>query len=161
MHEVLKGGLEGRTVLVSRTRLLKTLHENREKHSRDYKQAVIDYKDVALERSSKALDKAKRDLESNFAAVVHKINNFDPENVSVGDRVTILQAVAFDLRVPEDHTKAYDVAIQMADWEVNDNVELTQAQFQCFVLDDWDWKRDFERLQRSYALEKMSYGSNR
>jgi len=39
----------------------------------------------------------------------------------------------------------------MAEWEVNDTVELTQSQFQCFVLDDWDWRHEFDVLNARYS----------
>ena len=144
--------MEERTVTVERQKLICTLKENRSTHSEDYQQAVRDYKDLARDRLAASKRKAEQRLEDRFARISQAIDRFDPDDDELTDRVTVIDAVTFNLRVPQDHTKAYNVAIQMAEWEVGDTVELTQFQFQCFVLDDWDWKPEFARLQQDYAF---------
>lgn len=153
MKDALGMGWEERTVTVSREKLLSTLKENREKHAREYQESVAGYKVLAKERLQKKLSWARKTLKANFDEVSRKIDEFDLDDDEnpLTDTVSMLSSVSFSLEVPRDHTKSYDVAISMAEWEVGDTIELTQSQFQCFVLDDWDWKKKFSVMNKLYT----------
>ena len=45
---------------------------------------------------------------------------------------------------------AMDAAIDMAKWDVRETLELTHAEFTCFVRDQWDWKSGFEAISQIY-----------
>lgn len=151
MREMYDMGLPERTVTVNRKNLLEKLRENLTKHRREYEEAVAGYKTLARERLEKTKRKAETALADNFGRIKQKIDRFDPEDENgLADVVTIIQSQSFNLKVPKDHSDAYRVAIQMAEWEVSDTVELTQGQFQCFVLDDWDWQKEFQQVTKMY-----------
>lgn len=153
MRDMMNMGLGERTVTVNRKNLLEKLRENRDKHQREYRESLEGYRALAQERLVRLREKALRDVEENFDLIATKLEKFDPEDEDrrLGDMVTLLQSMSFSLKVPQDHTRSYDVAIEMAEWEVNETVELMQSQFQCFVLDDWEWQQEFKQLNKTYA----------
>lgn len=150
MIDSIERGWSERTVTVNRSNLIEKLYANREQHQKDYAEALAGYKEQATAAARKAMRRATVDLADAEKAILDKIARFDPED-PVSDQVVLLQAVSFRLPVPQNHSRAYDVAIKMAEWEVADTIEITQSQFQCFVLDDWDWKRDFTHLNKTYS----------
>lgn len=148
MRMVKEQGWQERTVKVDTFKLLTALKENKEKHVKEYEEAVLGYKEVAKARLEAELGKAELKLQRNFQLLNAKIDQFEVEDQN--DTVVLLEHVMFSMKVPQNHEKAYEVAIQMAEWEVGNTVELTQSQFQCFVLDDWDWKNEFEAVTKRY-----------
>lgn len=153
MLDTMRMGLGERSVTVKRTQLLATLIENREKHRAEYLLAVAGYKDMATKKLATLHGKAKASLEESYGLLQSRIDKCDPtdEDNALNDQITLISAQCFTLKVPKDHTKSYDVAIKMAEWEVNENVTLEQAQFQCFVLDDWDWQQEFRATTKMYS----------
>jgi len=109
------------------------------------------YTVLAKAKLEKLKDKAQKILDENFADISKRIEEFDPEEGQMQDVIQLISSMTFDLRVPEDHSKAYDVAIEMATWEKRDEIILLQSQFECFVRDDWDWSKDFEHLNFRYS----------
>ena len=150
MRDAIEMGWNERTVTVNRMKLLETLKANRDQHQKAYRESVAGYREAATEALKKQVAKARKAIEDNAAMIATKIERFDPED-PLSNQVVVLRQTSFTLEVPKDHTKSYDVAIEMAEWEVSENIELTQSQFQCFVMDDWDWKQSFEHLNRSYS----------
>tara|TARA_Y100000034_G_C6879619_1_gene402807 strand:+ start:22 stop:486 length:465 start_codon:yes stop_codon:yes gene_type:complete len=151
MRDAVERGWTERTVEVNREKLLETLRENKDKHIREYGEAVRGYKTLAQEKLAALLCVAFRCLADNFDLIKTKIERLNPEDESIRDTVTLLNAMTFSLEVPKDHSKSYEIAIQMAEWEVNETIELTQSQFQCFVLDDWEWTVKFKHLNTVYT----------
>lgn len=150
-------GWSERTVTVNRVRLINTLKANQEKHMAEYKEAVAGYQDMIAGRLQALQKKALDKLRDQYSKLVEKIQEFDLEDPDcpIADRVVLLSEQSISLQVPKDHSRDYQVALEMAEWEVGENVELTQSQFQCFVLDDWDWKRGFEHLNKTYTAKKF------
>jgi hypothetical protein len=146
-------GWEERTVKVDRVQLLETLKENRIAHQTAYKESVAGYRVAATTALAKQVSKARRHIDDNAALIAGRIDRFDPDE-PLANQVVVIGTISFTLEVPVDHTKSYDVAIAMADWSVDETIELTQSQFQCFVLDDWDWKQGFEVLNKSYTSQR-------
>ncbi len=150
MRESIEMGWDERTVTVNRLKLLETLRVNREKHGAEYLQSLAGYKSLASAELEKQFSRAMQTVGENKRMLQTKIDNFDPDD-PLQNQVVLIGQIGFTLRVPEDHTRSYDVAIQMAEWEVGDTIALTQSQFQCFVMDDWDWKKDFVLLNKTYS----------
>ena len=141
-----------RKVKVKRDRLLKQLKENREKHGKEYKLAMEGYKASALEKLTKAHEDAKIELGKNIETARKKLEEFTPETAhKYNDYITLVHAVNIELKVPRNYTKEYDAAIAMMEWEEELVVELTNAEFQCFVRDIWDWTEDFQVTNAMYS----------
>jgi hypothetical protein len=151
MKDTLDMGWSERTVTVRRLKLLETLRTNRDQHKKLYEESVAGYRHAAAESLQKQVAKAQKTIADNAAMLSARIDRFDPDD-PMPNQVVVLGQVSFTLEVPADHTKSYDVAIEMAEWEVGENIELTQSQFQCFVMDDWDWKPRFDTLNKSYSF---------
>lgn len=52
---------------------------------------------------------------------------------------------------PSDHTKDYDLVVSMLEMSLDATVEITSRDYSRFVLDDWDWKREFLVSNSGYS----------
>jgi len=111
-------------VSVDKKELLEKLEENRTKHRAIFEEAIVGYRECAIEL-----------LDKRLAAI------------KSGKKINMI----FKVIEPQDHTTDYDVAIAMIKMSVDDTIELDQTQFQCYVLDDWRWKRDFLYSNAQYS----------
>lgn len=154
MREVMDG-MDPMTVQVDRVKLLKTLKANLEKHRKDYAEAVEGYKAQAFERLSKLSAKVGVEINESFDRIRKQIDRFDPNDTdAIRDTVVLIHTASFNLKVPQDHSRAYAVAIQQAEWDTREVVPLTQSQFQAFVMDDWEWQTEFQLTKNMYSNNK-------
>jgi hypothetical protein len=133
MRATLERGMKMRKVKVKREELLVKVKANREKHVAEYEEAVIGYKEEAI----RAVDKVMGHLKTRI------------HDLEAGE-VLYLHAVAFDLEVPQNHSKDYDQVIEMLTMSVDEELEIQSDEFACYVMDDWDWKQDFLHTNRKY-----------
>lgn len=150
MANIAMRDMQNRVVEVNREKLVLILKENREAHIANYKEAVAGYKEVAKKELEKAHEKAKKELESNVQRCGEKIEAFDPSDRNVTDYLSLVSAVNVHLIAPRNYSKEYDAAIDMAQWDVRETLELTTAEFQCFVRDVWEWSEDFRNSTAVY-----------
>ena len=69
----------------------------------------------------------------------------------MSDTVNIqIDGISVEMKVPRSYAKEYDAAIDMAKWDVRETLELSHAEFTCFVRDQWDWKAGFEAVSMLY-----------
>ena len=134
MRAVLQGRVQMRDVKVKKEVLLEAVTKNRLTHIAEYESAVIGYKEEAVKEIDRAMGKLKRQV----------------EELQGGD-VMRLVAVAFDLKVPENHEKDYDQVIAMLVMCVDDELTIRSDEFACYVMDNWDWKQDFLHTNRRYS----------
>lgn len=154
MRTAIEQGWEEREVTVNRLQLLATLKANREKHIKEYNEAVAGYKEQATERLVSLKSRLLKSVDENFAKIQENISKFNPDE-PLQDTIYLTNTTSFSLQVPRSYEKSYDVAIGMAAWEVAETVTLKQSQFQCFVLDDWEWKAAFQNINKTYAGAKF------
>jgi hypothetical protein len=112
------------TVKVDKAELIKLVKANRDGHRKIFEEALAGYKKQAM----KQLD-----------AYIERIDR--------GDVI----AVAFYVPVPEDHTDDYDRVLTMLDMSVDDTIEIDQNAFASYVMDDWQWKKQFLTTNSSYS----------
>jgi len=55
--------------------------------------------------------------------------------------------------VPEDHTKDYDRILRMLELDVRDEMELSEQEVAWFIMDDWDWKRQWNTTNTAYLVQ--------
>ena len=139
-----------REVEVDRKKLIEILVRNKDNHIMDYRQAVNGYVETAMEKLRTANEKAKQDIEDYFNVAMNKIKRFNPDDPGNDSYFTLVKGVTVDLPIPRCYADEYDTAIQIANWDVNDTMVLTGAEFRCFVEDKWDWKDDFEATISNY-----------
>lgn len=114
-------------VTVKKGELLAALKANRETHRADFELAWDGFQEKAIHNFEQRLKQLK-DLKRGQQIDLH-----------------------VNLAVPQDHTEDYDRAIEMLDWEVTDQVTLTEYEFQTLVQDDWQWKQQFTMHNAMYT----------
>lgn len=117
-----------RTVKVDKSRLVETLKTNREKHRVEFQEAFQGYKNALIAAFQRRVDQAK-DIKQGGPGVDHSIR----------------------LDVPSDHTDEYDRALAVMAWEEEGKIVLSMNDFNCYVLDDWDWQSSFKQLHNTYS----------
>jgi hypothetical protein len=53
---------------------------------------------------------------------------------------------------PEDHTRDYDRILKMLEMCSESHVELNEDEFGQYVMDDWQWKRQFLLSNSAYSV---------
>jgi hypothetical protein len=142
---------EKRTVEVNRVKLIEALTSNREKHVQEYDEAMAGYKAVLLSKIDQAFKDARKEIEAKYEKTKAKVTNFtDADIAKQRDSFTLIDAITVEMKVPRSYAKEYDAAIDMAKWDVRETLDLTHAEFTCFVRDQWDWKSGFEAVSMLY-----------
>jgi hypothetical protein len=100
-----------RIVTIRKSELLARISENKEKHIKDYNEAVAAYHVEALRQ----LNEEKRALAKG----------------SLNIRISLI--------TPLDKREEYDKIAEIFKWEIKDEVELSLGEFNEYVLDDNDW----------------------
>lgn len=113
-----------RTITVKKSQLIEQLKANKVNHIKEYEEAVIAYKEEAL----KQLNQQIKDVEQGSL------------------RATL------NLVTPINNAAEYDKVIEMFEWEINEDVELEQSEFNEFVLDEFDFARDAKFANTMYSL---------
>lgn len=113
-----------RSVTVKKANLLETMKANREQHRAIFLEAQTKYREKAIE----SLDRRLADTRAGGPI-----------------RLT------FNLPEPVDYTTEYDNAIAQMEWHVEDEVVLTEQEFNQYVLDKWGWEGLFTANTRSYT----------
>jgi hypothetical protein len=111
-------------VIVDKAELLATLQANRDNHGSSYKLACDGFRAEAVRRIDRMLTDAR------------------------GSGV-VTQYVG--LIEPQDHTGDYDRVIRLFSMSVDSRAVLSEREFGCYVMDQWEWANDFRLLTTSYA----------
>lgn len=144
-----------RTVRVNRLRLIETLKTNRETHLAEFTAAMAGYKALALAKVEEAFAGLADRLAKRKAELVQRLETFTPETADqFGDYLVVLEQVGVNLKKPVSYVEAYDAAIDMFDFEVRDEVELSGAETQCFLRNVWDWSYEFTATNATYGVRK-------
>jgi hypothetical protein len=110
-------------IKVNKAEILVTIRANREAHKKIFAEAVEGYKKKAMEV-----------LEQHIA------------EVKAGKFFTYIQ-----LTLPSDHSRDYDRVIKMLEQHQGTEIELIEADYAMYVLDDWQWKRQFLVSNSQYS----------
>lgn len=129
------GGGAMRRVNIEKNKLLEKVKENLEKHIKEYNEAVEDYIAVVQEICVENVKTAKRNLK-----VSKEMNGVN------GD---------FNLpkmfpSTPVSYENEYNRAIAMLEMSADEIIELESEVFNQLVLDEWEWKRNFEMTNTLY-----------
>ena len=111
-------------ITVKKEELLKVLRENREKHRTIFLEAQDGYRTAAIAELDAILAEARA-------------------GKKIRRQVTLIE--------PMDQTRDYDRAIRMLEMAVTDEIVLEEHDFQCFVLDEWTWKKQFNTSNWNYS----------
>lgn len=113
-----------RTVTVNKGKLIKAMEENRLIHKKEYEEVIKEYKDELQKRLKKTMVEIKN-KHHNFP---HGVFNDEPKN-NIND---------------------YERVISMLYMSIDNTIELTQDEYNNYVLDNWSWKDRFELSKSTY-----------
>jgi hypothetical protein len=116
-------------IKVKRAALLKKIRLNREKHREVFLKAQKKYRREVIRLLDEKLSLARAG------------KHFDQ---------------SITLPVPQDHSDDYDRAIAMLEMETRDEIEVSEADFAVYVLDQWSWRKAWATSTASYVLRKPS-----
>jgi len=112
------------------------------------------YKAVLLQKIDGSFAQAREDIEAQYAKLKKKVENFTDEQIAQQrDYFPLLDSISIEMKVPRSYEKEYLAAIDMAEWDVRETLELTHAEFTCFVRDQWDWKLGFDAISSMYKMK--------
>ncbi len=117
-----------KTVQVESAQLLDTLQTNRTKHIAEYNEAVIEHRKDVISA-----------LEEQLA------------EIKAGGKIKY----SIDLPVPSSYESTYNTVIKMLEFSTETIVELTMAEFQQYVEDNWSWKSAFVGTNAFYNNKKL------
>lgn len=114
---------------VDRLNLLEVIKKNRAKHKEIVDDVFTNYRKRVIEELDKALVLAK----------------------SGKQLITNIQLIQ-----PMDMTETYDRAIGMLEMCLDESVSLDTDEYDNYVLDKWDWSRQFSSSSASYSSSSCS-----
>jgi len=115
-----------RDVKINKDELLDIVRANKEKHVADYKESVVDFLNAVLKISEENLRLAQ-----------------------TGDVPSIAKIKSIP-QMPVSYADSYTRAIRMLELSVEDVIEIDATTFNQLVLDEWQWKQQFDMMTRSY-----------
>lgn len=136
-------------VVMKKEELLNHLVENKAKHDVILATAIDGYWDMAktkLEAKKAALDtqlsEQKAIIDNEFAKISAKIESKQELPNQIFIRAVNMDA-SLGLVYPQDHSQDYDRAIRMMQSSVFEQVQLSVAEYDAYVLNNWEWKTNF------------------
>lgn len=122
--------IDGKQIIeLDKPALIETLTKNRDQHRAVFEEACEGYRKMATERIAAMLKDAKEGRQ-------------------------IAQYVG--LTVPTDHTGDYNRVITALTMSVDSRCALTEQQFAQYVMDDWEWRKNFLTAAGSYSVTATS-----
>lgn len=119
------------TVRVSVPKLVQTMKENRDAHQKQYEEALEGWQEDVITALTENLAAAKADGED------------------------LEQYLSVSLPKPRNYTETYDQVIQMLEFGLAEEVELSSQEFSQYVMDNWNWKAQFTHSHSMYNKRVM------
>lgn len=110
-------------IKASKDEVIQILQTNRETHRTTFLKAQEEYRRRLIDELYRRLRDARNGLDVN-----HTIT----------------------LPIPRDYTSEYDTVIRMLELHQSEVVKLSQNDVQCYIRDDWAWKREFVGSTSAY-----------
>jgi hypothetical protein len=130
---------------------LQKLIENRANHVRDFSEAMAGYRTALRSKVDQAYSEAKVKLDWRYSKATAKIASMTDEDIQKQDDwFQLIDAVQVEMKVPRSFESEYDAAVDMAQWDIRETLELTHAEFACFIRDKWDWSSKFDNVSAFY-----------
>ena len=171
-----------RNVEIEKAKLLDIIKENKNKHVKEYGEAVkafnaakLTYAQEFWAQLSENIGLAKKAMEEKLeivaGAVLDAREEARGENPEI-DLSKINASVQFNLnpkvqltaKKPVSHEKDYDIAIRAMELSTAEFVYLEMGDFMKYVQDEWEWKNEFNSnnltLINGISVANNSYFSN-
>ena len=125
-------GTAVKTIQVKKERLQEALGRNLETHKREYQESIEGYYDA----------------QNQAIGALHEASSKGRDN---REQIHELYREFSGLERPADHSKDYQQAISLMDYEVRDIIELSINDFECWVHDNWAWQGRFRQSLSKYS----------
>lgn len=129
--------------------LLEILIENREKHKREYEEAVEGYRVDALNLLMSQGGKLV-ELFAKWKSLLKDPKCEAPELSIPCDLWT------FDIQRPKSHLPDYDLAIKTLRLVATETVSLSRSEVSFYVDDNWAWKESFVNISNAYKGKSLA-----
>jgi hypothetical protein len=121
-----------RQIKVDKAKLLEIVRKNREEHGGTFEEAQKTYREVVIKALDEQLKAAREGQPFQLRVLV-------------------------SLEAPQNHTADYDRAIQMLEMSVDDQIIVSEQEFQQYVQDIWGWSRDWAISNMNYVNKNSRY----
>jgi hypothetical protein len=121
-----------RQIKVDKAKLLEIVRKNREEHGGTFEEAQKTYREVAIKALDEQLKAAREGQPFQLRVLV-------------------------SLEAPQNHTADYDRSIQMLEMSVDDQIIVSEQEFQQYVQDIWGWSRDWAISNMNYVNKNSRY----
>ncbi len=145
-------------IVMEKDKLLGILRNNKDKHDAIYALACSGYWEQSkteLEVKRAEIDKAIEEFKSDSQRESEKIFEKIGKKERFGDAIYLTSQLkvnaAVSLPYPENRTDDYGRAIKMIELSVYDTVELSEQEFDAYVLNNWAWKKKFVDTNDRYV----------
>lgn len=144
-------------VVMKKEELVTKLVENKAKHDTVLATAIQGYWELAKDKMAEKrkqleaqLGEWREEAERAFTKIDKQI-----EGKQILPHYIAVKAVNVDTNLnliyPEDHSQDYERAIRMMEASVFDQVQLTVDEFDAYVLNNWEWKKNFLAANTLYV----------
>jgi hypothetical protein len=116
------------TITVVKADLLNKLNENLATH------------EESVEKARKGYNKRVKELTDELS-----------KRAAAGKNVAVQALAIYNLPVPKNHRMDYERVIQMVEWHQSDTFELSEHEVAQYIMDYWQWKREFATTNASYG----------
>ena len=113
-------------ITIENGKLFKMIDQNRSAHVERYAASVLVYKTKIKETLKKLLE----DAEGGKKVDSHAL---------------------YSLAEPVSHENAYSRILGMLALDTSPTITLDEGQYKMYILDEWDWKSNFEAVSSSYG----------
>lgn len=142
---------------MNKQELLDHLIENKAKHDVILATAIAGYWDTAkekIERKKVKLNELVDDFKATVDVELQRVASKIEAKQELPSRLSVAFGgidTSLNLVYPEDHTSDYDRAIRMMQSSVFDKVKLTVEEYDSYVLNNWNWKKNFITVNAGYV----------
>jgi hypothetical protein len=147
-------------VIIDKRQLLSIIKDNLEKHDAIYEVACSGFWQAAQEKLNnkkakfeQTLNDLNKEFSFHFDIVQTNLDKKD-RNLSLPSRIGE-SFLSFDynlgLNYSENHSDDYKRTIRMLELSVADKIQLTQSEFDAYVLNNWTWKNSFNSTNLTYV----------
>lgn len=112
---------------MNRSELLDTLRTNRDEHVALHKKALVRYEAALVKELKKQLARAEAKKKVNHSFL-------------------------FKFPVPESHEASFNQVIDLLEHDVRDEIELSRADFQRFMRNEWEWSNQWATTNSTYNV---------
>lgn len=155
-----------KSVVVYKDNLLRVIRENKAKHDAIFDAALSGYWIASKEKILKKQESFKdyvtvlqQDFAKSAEIMLSKIENKNRSISSYGS-IPIPNAsfsYSVDLRYPESHSDDYERAIKAVELSVYDKIELTEIEFNQYIMNNWTWRSSFISSNTDYAYSGVCF----